>query len=100
MILILILKDGEFYNYSKVYTDSEFDILLSYIDDNIKKIINSIEECDFKIDPKRYITAKPSDIVGCEFCPFKEVCYVNAKDIKILKETTYEELMGDNNEVD
>ena len=25
---------------------------------------------------------------------------VNAKDIKILKETTYEELMGDNNEVD
>lgn len=97
---IKVKNDGEFYNYSKVYTDKEFDILLSYIDDNIKKIINSIEECDFKIDPKRYITAKPSDIVGCEFCPFKEVCYVNAKDIKILKETTYEELMGDNNEVD
>ena len=64
----------------------------------VKKSV--IENCDFKINPKRYITAKPSDIIGCEFCPFKEICYVNAKDIVILNETTMEEILGDENELD
>lgn len=97
---IKVKNDGEFYNYSKVYTEEEFDILLKYIDENIDKVITAIEICDFKINPKRYITAKPSDIIGCEFCPFKEICYVNAKDIVILNETTMEEILGDENELD
>lgn len=97
---IKLKNDGEFYNYSKVYTEEEFDILLKYIDENINKVIEAIESCDFEINPKRYITAKPSDIIGCEFCPFKEVCFVNAKNIVILNETTMEEIMGDKNEVD
>jgi ATP-dependent helicase/DNAse subunit B len=88
---IKVKNDGEFYNYSKVYTEEEFDKLLSIIDDNINNVITAIENCDFKINPKRYITAKPNDIIGCEFCPFKEVCYVNAKNIVILNKTTMEE---------
>ena len=97
---IKLKNDGEFYNYSKVYTEEQFDILLTYIDENINKVIEAIENCDFKINPKRYITAKPSDIIGCEFCPFKEVCFVNAKNIVILNETTMEEIIGDKSEVD
>ncbi len=97
---IKVKNDGEFYNYSKVYSEEEFDVLLKYIEDNINKVIEAIENCDFKINPKRYITAKPNDIIGCEFCPFKEVCFVNAKNIVILNETTMEEIMGDENEVD
>lgn len=97
---IKLKKDLEFYNYSRVYDESEFDILLKYIDENIKTVVKAIEQGDFKINPKRYITAKPSDIIGCEFCPFKEICYVSAKDVVILNETTMEEIMGEKNEVD
>jgi len=97
---IKVKKDGEFYSYSKVYSERDFDKLLKIVEENINNVIASIEACDFEIDPKRYVGSKPSEIIGCEFCPFKEVCYMSAKDIKMLNKTTVEEILGDENAVD
>ena len=97
---IRVKKDGEFYSNSKVYSERDFNKLLEIVEENINKVVDSIENCDFEINPKRYAGSKPDDIVGCEFCSFKEVCYMSAKDIKMLEKSSLEEILGDDNEVD
>ena len=97
---IRVKTDGDFHANAKVYSEKDFNKLFDIVEDNIKKIVDSIENCDFEINPKRYLGTKPDDIIGCEFCPYKEVCYVSGKDIKALKKTTLEEMLGDLNELD
>ena len=96
---IRVKTDGDFYANASVYSERNFAKLLTIVENNINEMIASIENCDFEINPKRYLT-KPDEIVGCEYCPFKEVCYVNAKNIKIIEKTTVEEMLGEENEVD
>ncbi len=86
-----VKSDGDFYSYAKVYSEEQFNKLLELVDQNINKVIQKIEECDFKINPKKYMGS--NDITGCEFCPFKEICYRKPNDIELLKETTLEEIM-------
>jgi len=97
---IKVKKDGEFYSNSKVYSEKTFNKFLNIIEENIKEVVNSIDSCDFSINPKRYYGTKPNEIIGCEFCPFKEVCYMTAADIKMLKKHELDEIIGDQNEVD
>ena len=97
---IRVKTDGDFHANAKVYSEKDFNKLFDIVEDNIKKIVDSIENCDFEINPKRYLGTKPDDIIGCEFCPYKEVCYVSGKDIKAIKKTTLEEMLGDLNELD
>ena len=97
---IRVKSDGDFYTNSRVYSEKDFDKLLEIVESNINEVIDSIEKCDFEINPKRYLGSKPDEIVGCEFCPFKEVCYMSAKDIKMLEKGTLESILGDDNEMD
>ena len=97
---IRIKNDGDFYSNSKVYLESDFDWFLKIVEENIKEVVKSIENCDFEINPKRYYGTKPNEVVGCEYCKFKEVCYMSAKDIKMLKKSTIEEVLGDKHELD
>ncbi len=92
---IKLKTDGDFYYYSKVYNESDFDKLLKIVDDNINKVIDDILKCDFKINPKRYSDAKVDEIIGCEYCKFKEICYMSSNNIEIIERKTIEEVLGD-----
>ena len=94
-----INNDGSFSANAKVYSDEYFEFFMNTVEDNIKNVVESIEECDFEINPKRYAN-KPDEIVGCEYCTFKEICYMSAKDIKTIKKGNLKEMLGDNDELD
>lgn len=79
---IKVKNDGDFYAFSKVYSDEEFNDMLTLVDTKIKEVIASIKDADFKINPKKYYGE--SEIAGCSFCPFKEVCYMSYKDVEMI----------------
>ena len=74
-------KNG-FYSYSKVLSSSEMERISNLVEENIIKAMGLIKIGDFDINPKRI----GNDNIGCEFCPFKDVCYHTESDVKILKE--------------
>lgn len=81
-------KDGELSTRSKVLQDSEVEDIMNSINKALDKALNIIDNNLFDIAPK-IINNKN---ISCEFCPFKEVCFVSASDyIYITKEE------GDNN---
>lgn len=65
-----------FSHYSKTISEEEISKLNSFIEDKIDKAANSIISADFKINPKR-IDNKP---IGCDFCPFMDICYKKETD--------------------
>ena len=72
-------KNG-FYSYSKVINDEKIDALSNMVDKKIDEAIDEIISADFEIDPKRIDNKN----IGCEFCNFKDICYVDEKDYKNL----------------
>ena len=55
--------------------------MLNSINKALKKSLEIIDNNDFKIAPK-IINNKN---ISCEFCPFKEVCFVTASDYVYLE---------------
>lgn len=76
-----VKTDGEFYNYSKVLNNDEIDKLISIVDNNINDCIHNIEEGNFNINPK----AIDNKNIGCNYCKFKDICFMSHKDIVNLK---------------
>lgn len=74
-------KNG-FYSYSKVLSSDEMNRISNLVEENIVKAMGLIKIGDFDINPKKI----GNDNVGCEFCPFKDICYHTESDVKILKE--------------
>ena len=74
-------KNG-FYSYSKVIDDDKINKLIELVDKKIDEASKEILEGDFTINPKR-IGLKN---IGCEFCNFKDLCFMNEKNIVNLKE--------------
>ena len=70
-----------FYSYSKVISSDEIDILNKMIDKNIKEAAINIKEAKFDINPKE-INGKN---YGCEFCNYKDICYMKNDDIVSLQ---------------
>ncbi len=81
-----IKTDGEFYNYAKVLSNDEIDKLINIVDNNINNCIKNIEEANFTINPK----AIDNKNIGCNYCKFKDICFMSHKDIINLKK--YEDL--------
>ena len=77
-----VKNDGEFYNYTKVLSDDILDMLVDYIDKIIEEDITSILEGDFKINPKQI----GMDLIGCNYCKYKDICYMKNEDIVKVKE--------------
>ena len=76
-----VKKDGELSSRSKVLSDSEVEDMLNSINKALEKSLEIIDNNDFKIAPK-IINNKN---ISCEFCPFKEVCFVTASDYVYLE---------------
>ena len=71
-----------FSSYAKVLTEEEIESLNKLVDKNINIAIEKITSGDFKVNPKQI----GGDLIGCEFCKFKDICFKNNKDIITLKE--------------
>ena len=81
-----VKTDGDFYYYSKVLTNDEIDKLIDIVDNNINECIHNIEEGNFTINPKEIDNKN----IGCNYCKFKDICFMSHKDIVNLKK--YEDL--------
>lgn len=87
---IKVKQSGEFYAYSKVLDDEKINKLIDIVGDNIESVITSINESDFDINPKKLGNTN----VGCEYCTFRDICYMNNNNIVELKEYKDLEFLG------
>ena len=75
-----VKKDGELSSRSKVLSDSEVEDIINSIDKALEKCLKTIDNNSFDIAPK-IINNKN---ISCEFCAFKEVCFVSPSDYVYL----------------
>lgn len=75
-----VKKDGELSSRSKVLSDSEIEDIINSIDKALEKCLKTIDNNSFDIAPK-IINNKN---ISCEFCAFKEVCFVSPSDYVYL----------------
>ena len=61
----------------KVLSDDDIIKLYNITEDKINLAIDNILDCDFSINPKRV----GSDNLGCMFCKYKDVCFMNESDV-------------------
>ena len=78
-----VKKDGNFSSNSKVLNDIEIDNIINIVSNNIDDNINKILNADFTINPKNI---NYENNVGCEYCKFKDICFMTNKDMVILDE--------------
>lgn len=94
--LIKSMKVGNngFYAYSKTLTKNNMENIVKIIDQKIDEALTNIHSNNFDINPK-VINNKN---IGCEYCKFKDICYMTEKDIVRLKDIdNLDFLGGDNN---
>lgn len=73
-------KNG-FYSYANVLDKKTIDALVNLAEDKIKDATKKILDADFAINPKR-IDGKN---IGCQYCPFSDICFRTEKDFVTLK---------------
>ena len=76
-----VKKDGELSSRSKILSDNELEDIMNSIHKALEKSLKIIDNNAFDIAPK-IINNKN---ISCEFCPFKEVCFVSASDYIYLE---------------
>ena len=76
------LTDKGFGYYSKVLTEKQIDNIYTITDNKINECIKNIENAIFTINPKMINNKN----IGCEYCKFKDICYVKNKDIVVLED--------------
>lgn len=79
-----------FYNYSKVIDDNKINKLVDIVDLKIDEAISNIRSACFDINPKRIGKFN----YGCQFCKFKDICFMTENDIVNLKEYKNLEFLG------
>lgn len=71
-----------FYAYSKVLNEQTIDKLIELVSLKIDEAIDSIINGKFMINPKQVGKVN----MGCEFCKFKDICFMQEKNLIKLKE--------------
>jgi len=71
-----------FYAYAKVIEDAKIGLLIELVNKKIDEAISDILDAKFDINPKRIGT----DLKGCAFCKYKDICYMKEEDVINLKE--------------
>ena len=66
----------------KILDDIQIDKLASITDDKIEEVIDAVINASFDINPKRI----GMDNIGCKYCKFKDICFMNEADIINLEE--------------
>ena len=81
-----------FYKYTKLITKKEIDKIEEITESNINKVVQALEEADFKINPKRL----NNELISCKYCKYKDLCFYKEDDITNLKQKPFEEIGDDN----
>jgi len=68
--------------YSKVLTEKQIDNIVKLTDNKINECGNAIINAKFDINTKRINNKN----IGCEYCKFKDICFVTNKDFVELDE--------------
>ena len=91
-----INQDGSFSAYSKILSEYQMNKLNNLVKENIENAFNNILDCNFNINPK--VIGK--NLVGCEYCKYKDICFKKEEDKIYLEEKTFPSYLdgGDNNE--
>ena len=79
-----------FYAYTKVLNNKQINNLEKIVEDKINEANEFIINSNFDINPKKI----GLNLVGCEFCKFKDICYMKDEDIINLKEQNYKDFLG------
>lgn len=74
-------EDKGFSKSAKVISDDIVENMTKYTKNYINKATDSILEANFEINPKYYNGKN----ISCEFCEFKDLCFMKDKDIKYLE---------------
>lgn len=90
--LIKGMKIGKsgFYSTTKVLSNNQMEQLDKLVLKKIEEASQSIFEGDFKINPKRI----GDKLVGCEYCPFSDICFRKEEDIVNLKKIEKLDFLG------
>lgn len=72
-----VKKDGNFYNYAKIFDKDDLNTLFNLVSNLIHQTIDEITKGQFKIEPKVLDNKKN---ISCEFCPFRDICFYKDKD--------------------
>ena len=83
-----------FSTYAKVLSEDKMNKLINIVDKTIDKSIDKILSCEFDINPKKIGMHN----YGCEFCKFKDICFMSNNDIVNLKEYKNMEFLEDKEE--
>lgn len=73
-------EEKGFGTYSKVMNDLTLNEMIDYTKNYIDKTTDKILDGKFSINPKHYNGKN----ISCEFCSFKDICYMQEKDLKYL----------------
>ena len=79
-----------FYAYTKVLNEKQITNLEKLVEEKIDEASQNIIDSKFDINPKKI----GLNLVGCEFCKFKDICYMKEEDIVNLKEQNYKDFLG------
>lgn len=74
----------------KVLNDEAIDQLEALTEEKINEAINGILNADFNINPKRV----GLNNLGCEYCTYKDICFMTEKNIETKKEYKNMEFLG------
>ena len=73
-------EEKGFGTYTKLMSDDVLNGMVEYTKNYINKTTDKILDSKFDINPKYYNGKNES----CEFCSFKDICFMQEKDIKYL----------------
>ena len=68
--------------YSKILSKRQIESLYNLVDKKIDEAKDKILNTDFEIDPKRV----GFNNVSCKYCKYKDICFMNQNNVKILEE--------------
>jgi ATP-dependent helicase/nuclease subunit B len=69
-------KDGSFSRYAKVFNNDDMNKIVNITGEKILEVIDNIKNNRFDINPK----INGDKNIGCEYCKFKDICFVTKKD--------------------
>ena len=90
----MTLTQNGFSRYAKILTEDELKYLGTFAEEKIDEMIKSIDNANFKIEPK----IKGIDNISCKFCKYQSICFKTEKDNKyIYPDEELKFLRGDEN---
>lgn len=83
------LTSNGFSAYTKLFNDSDINKIIKIVDRLIDNVVDNIEKGNFIINPKRI----DNELIGCNYCHFKDLCYRKEEDIVDLENKSFRSIM-------